>query len=366
MKANITFIESFTGLILSGFVNGFSHRKIKFFLLVWSLSLLVVPARSQCNTNLIEAAMAQSGNNAIFMREFRARLPKGSARNPIPSGKYNVYLKENTGYRFNVANDMSSGGEAILQLFDNGQLVGSTVENGNDKKEAFDYHVSRTGSFQVIISFKEGKPGCAVGIMSMIGGATNETDSLRNEKNNELDILYLNVENPISIITDKDATDTIHFEIDNGVIWGKVGDYYIKPEMEGLATLKVVIKNKKGHIKEEARSDFLVRRLPFPSSSINGLRGGIISRSSLQLASSLNIDDPLDFEKLGFQIIDFVVRVGDKGERRFLNLGKSFNVGLKSLMADLPDETRLVVEFIRVKKPDGQTITLEPLAFIIR
>lgn len=321
---------------------------------------------AQCDNNLVELAIAQSGKDAVFVREFKVKLPKGTFRNPVPTGKYNVYLKENVKYRFGILSDKSSGSEAVMQLFQNGKCVGSTFdESVNLYKQEFEYYAKKTGSYNVIVSFRDGKAGCAAGIMSMVS-VNADSDSVRLEKNAELETLYLQVLNPVSIISDKEVTDTMIVEIDNGNIFSKEGNYFIEPETEGLATLKVIIKNQKGKVKEEAKTDFLVRRMPLPKASLQGHTGGVISRSSLQLADMLNIDTPLDYEKFGYQVVDFVVRSGDKGEKRITNTGKKFNSLLRNFLADLPDETRLVIESIHVKKPDGQVITLEPVAFIIR
>jgi hypothetical protein len=321
----------------------------------------------QCDNNLVELAMAQSGKDAVFVREFKVQLQKGTVRNPVPTVKFNVYLKEEVKYRFNIINDKSSGSEAILQLFQNGKCVGSTFEEGgNHFKQVFEYDATKTGSYHVIVSFRDGKAGCAAGIMSMVSVDDASADSVRLKESVELETLYLQVENPVSIVTDKEVTDTLIVEIDNGNVFSKEGYYFIEPQSEGLATLKVIIKNQNGKVKEEAKSDFLVRRMPLPRASLQGQTGGVISRSSLQLADMLNIDTPLEYEKFGYQLVDFVLRTGDKGEKRITNTGKKFNPMLRNFLADLPEETRIVIESIHVKKPDGQVITLEPLAFIIR
>ncbi|HEX3006763.1 MAG TPA: GldM family protein [Bacteroidales bacterium] len=320
---------------------------------------------SQGSDDLVQIAMAQSGSDALFIREFKANLRKGTLKNPVPSAKFNVYLKENTLYRFNVANDKTSDGDAILQLFENGRCLGNTFdEKEHVNNRIFEYKAQRTGNYQVIVSFKDGKQGNAVGIMSMITSAATKSDSIIGER--ELEVLYLNVDNPVSIVTDKEPSDSIILTVDNGTVRHENGNYFIKPLAGGLTTLSVTIKDSKGKIKEEAKSDFLVRRLPFPAVSVQGLQGGIISRSSLQLAETLNIDYPFDFEKYGYSVVDFVVKSGGKDERRIINNGKEFHAALKTFLVNLPEESRLTIESIHVRTPEGQIISPEPLAFIVR
>lgn len=342
--------------------------KTKIVVAFLGLILLQIPGFGQCNSDLVNIAMAQSGKDALFIREFRVKLKKGSVRNPIPSVKYNVYLKEGSTYRYNIVNEPSSGSTAILQLFDSGKCVGSTFDNLlNENKKTFDYESPKTGSFQVVISFMEGNQGCAAGVMSLVekSGAV-KADSVPSEKITEMETLYLNIENALSIVTDNEPTDTMILTVDNGTVIYRSGNYYLKPETEGLATLKVIVRDKNGRLLDEAKSDFLVRRMPHPVANVQGIQGGIISRSTIQLAETLNIDAPVDFEKYGYKIIDFEVKSGPLNEKRILNTGKRFNNTLKSLLTDLPEDSRLIFESIHVRTPGGQVITLEPIAFLVR
>jgi len=341
--------------------------KAKLIISILAFVLLNLTVYSQCNNDLVDLAIAQSGQDAVFVREFKVKLQKGSVKTPNPTGKFNVYLKEKTNYRFNVASDKVSGAEAILQLYKDGQLVANTFDEANkENNKAFNYVAGKTGFFQVLVFFNEGKVGCAVGIMSMITDMKNKPDSVLGAKNEEIEVLYLNLENPVSIVTDKELSDSILFEIDNGLFLQKGENYFIVPGNEGLATLKVIIKDNHGNVKEEAKSDFLVRRLPVPKSSIHGLQGGIITRSTLQLASNLEINFPINYEKYGYEVVDFIVKAENKGVKRMLNSGRDFNHSVRSFLAEIPEETRLIIESINVRTPKGQIITLEPLSFIVR
>ncbi len=330
--------------------------------------LLQIPALGQCNNDLVNIAMEQSGKDVLFIREFRVKLKKGTVRNPVPSGKFNVYCKEGSVYRFNIVSDPSSGSKAVLQLFDNGKCLGSTYDNvSNENRNAFDYRTQKTGSYQVVISFQEGEPGCAAGIMSLVENkGTVKSDTVLTEKIVEMETLYMNVENPLSIITDNEPTDTMILTVDNGIVIQKSGNYYLRPETEGLATLRVLVKDRNGKLKDEAKSDFLVRRMPAPAANVQGFHGGLITRSSIQLAETLNIDSPIDFEKYGYRVVDFEVKIGPLNEKRLLNTGKRFGNSLKNLLADLPEDSRLIFDSIHVRTPAGQVITLEPIAFVVR
>ncbi|NJO67981.1 MAG: hypothetical protein HC830_00705 [Bacteroidetes bacterium] len=267
----------------------------------------------------------------FLFREFKVKLKKGTVRKPLPSAKFNIFLKSDNRYQVNIASDKALMNTAILQVYNNGQLLGGTFDEGkNTFHNSFGFTAPRTGSYQVVISSREGKEGCIAGIMSLLLDKPLESDSVAPEKQEELEVLYLQVENPVSIITDKEESDSIYFETDNGIIREKSGSYFLIPSNEGICTLKVIIKNSHGKIKEEARSDFLVRRLPVPTASIHGMHGGIIARSALQLADGIEINSPIEFEMYGFEVLDFSVKTGEGGERRISNPGKNFSPAVKN------------------------------------
>jgi hypothetical protein len=53
-------------------------------------------------------------------------------------------------------------------------------------------------------------------------------------------------------------------------------------------------------------------------------------------------------------------------EKRIINNGKRFSNSLKSLLAELPEDSRLIFDSIHVRTPAGQVMTLEPIAFVVR
>lgn len=328
--------------------------------------MLYSPFYGQCSDKLVESAISQSGADAMFIREFKVKLQKGSVRNPVPVAKFNVFMKEDNNYRFCIVTD-NNPEDAILQLFDNGKCIAGTFDdNKRENIKKFDFKATRTGNYQVIISFIEGKPGCAAGVMSLIDAETVRAELSEEKKNSEPEIVYLNVKNPLLIETDKEPADSLILLTDNGTVAEKDGNHYILPEKEGFVTLKVIIKNKDGKVKEEAASEFVVQRLPAINATLNGINGGIISRSLAQIAEGIEINHPIEFEKFGFEVLDFIVKIDAKGGRKLLNPGKYFSAATKNAIAEIPENTRLVFESIHVRTPEGKTITLEPLGFIIR
>lgn len=242
-------------------------------------------AIAQCDNTLVDKAAAQSGNNAVYLREFKLRFDEPEQGRIIPTGRYPVFLSRNTNYRFNVCNAEEFDGKVILQLYFKGQLMGSTYDVINFVDlQRFDFKCDKTGTYEVIMSFDKGKAGCAVGILSQV--SENES-GLASE---ELDILYTNVDNPVSIYNEEDEYAKIDVSIDNGTI-SKVDriNYVVRPQRSGTALLTIRVLNPNGTLKEFKQKDFAVLAFDKPFAAIAKNRGGDIRKQELLKSARLEL-----------------------------------------------------------------------------
>jgi hypothetical protein len=137
------------------------------FLLV--LTTFSIDSKAQCNDQLVNDCALNVGDNATYIKDFKAKL-KGARKGSAPIATFSIVLNKGTHYRFTVCNALEYEGEAVLQLYDaNNTMIGSTFDlaKGKDYK-AFDFMARKTATYKVYISFKGGVVGCAVGIVSMV------------------------------------------------------------------------------------------------------------------------------------------------------------------------------------------------------
>jgi hypothetical protein len=124
---------------------------------------------AQCNEELLNVCAMDNGG-ATYIKDFKVKLKKGKKNQPAPVAKYQVALSKNTNYRFNACNANEFPGEAVIQLYDFDQMIGSTYNMSTGKNyKGFDFYCKKSGVYNVFISFKEGEEGCAVGILSFVG-----------------------------------------------------------------------------------------------------------------------------------------------------------------------------------------------------
>ena len=125
-------------------------------------------ARAQDDAQLVAQCAANAGN-VTYLKDFVVKLDAGTPGGKAPSAKYSMVLSKNTKYRFSICTSPNSEGEGVLQLWDMNTMMGTTFipQSGKDYP-FFDFNCQKTGVYHVFISFKEGKPGSAVGILSFV------------------------------------------------------------------------------------------------------------------------------------------------------------------------------------------------------
>ncbi len=313
-------------------------------------------AIAQCNNTLVDKAVSQSGANAVYLRDFKVRLDETRQTKTIPSVKYPVLLSRDMKYRFNVCNAEEFEGKVLLQLYLKDKLIGSTFDTQSSTDlQRFDFECNKSETYEIVMSFDQGKAGCAVGVLSMI--TEDEVDP--NPK--ELDILYALADNPISIYDDEDQFAQIEVSVDNGYLV-KVDktSYVVHPQKTGMAVLTISKLNRNGTIKEYKQRRFAVLALDKPYATIREAKNGNISKEVLIKSGQIDLWFPTDI-KCNYRINSFTVSdTNDLNSGIKSNSGK-FSKEQKKWISDLPTGTRLYIKNIKVRTTDYIVMDIDPI-----
>ena len=123
---------------------------------------------SQDLTQLVAQCAANAGN-VTYLKDFVVKLDAGTLGGAPPTARFAMILSKNAMYRFSICTAPGSDGDAVLQLMDMNRLLGSTFIQATGKEfPYFDFKCQKTGVYHVFISFKEGKAGESVGILSLV------------------------------------------------------------------------------------------------------------------------------------------------------------------------------------------------------
>ena len=139
--------------------------------IIISLGILVLSlgAYSQCNNTLVTVCSTSLPDNATYLKELKVRLKPQESGKAAPIARYSLMLSKGNHYRFLICNAKEFSGKAIIQLYDKDRLLGTSYFAKTGKHyPAFDFICQKTAVYKVLISFEDGKEGCAVGILSLI------------------------------------------------------------------------------------------------------------------------------------------------------------------------------------------------------
>ncbi|MDP4188401.1 MAG: hypothetical protein Q8907_00520 [Bacteroidota bacterium] len=140
-----------------------------FTLFVFAFILSAINIKAQSLENLVGQCAANAGDDATYLKDFQVTLGSAHSGENPPVAKFSMVLSKSTVYRFSVCNSSGSAGKAIIQLFDTNRLIGSSFNLATHKDyHGFDFTCNKTGIYHVFISFQEGRPGAAVGILSFV------------------------------------------------------------------------------------------------------------------------------------------------------------------------------------------------------
>lgn len=202
--------------------------------------------------------------------------------------------------------------------------------------------------------------------------ATESVMTVRKDAKNftvELDkmnVLYMGVENPISIGYLGSAK--VLLKITNGTVTpsNEKGKYIVLVYRGNEAIMGLYkIRGSKEILVGEKK--FRVKRLPQPIAIVAGLKEGEIKKSALVaypfvLAKYENFDFDLKLNVYSFTITICVA--GEYKSTPFV--GNSFSIIQISMIEKLKNNSRLIIEDIKCKLPDGTTRTLNPITLRVQ
>ncbi len=337
-------------------------RKILYILLFIGCSLSVY---SQCNYKLVEIAAAKSGENSVFIRDFKVKLKPGTMDNPSPVGRFPVVLNKGVHYRFTIANAEDMEGKAIMQLVRRDQVLGSTydIENQLDI-QVFDYHCDKSATYQILISFIHGKEGCAAGVLSMILHDSLEIADLQLQKEQERPVMYLFLPNKLEITATGIPGGKVKVDIDQGKVVKKEDEYIAYPDHEGEAIVQVASYKKSGELYETDSIKFIVKFPPLPELLLPGQQGSTLSKFRFMSGGEVVLYYPYETEHQPYILLEYTIATTPYGLEGYKTTDHITFQQMR-LVNDLKQGDTLYLIDIQYKDPNGIIHTIKTVELLI-
>lgn len=216
--------------------------------------------------------------------------------------------------------------------------------------------------------FTAGKPILLAGIL-FAGPLVAMAQSTFAIAPTKLNVLYIGVDNPVSVAASGGADDNVTVSVNGGggtVTKTGAGLYNVQvSEVTNDCVLSVFVNDKLA-----GSSSFRVRSLPAPSGTVGGyLSGENVPASTFQTQSGVGVyvkDFPFDVR---YEVVGYTLTVDtDKGDVKAVDCqGANFSPAAKDFINQYAKAGRTVaIDKIRVKGPGGREWKIPSLVYFIK
>jgi hypothetical protein len=142
--------------------------RITTFILIGLMTVFLGNITAQSSEEMVDLCASSAGDDATYLKDFQVKLGV-AVEGRTQVARYPLVLSSNNIYRFSICDMENSEGKAVIKLYDNNRLIFSSFsEDSKEEFNPFNFLCRKTGIYHVFISFQDGKPGEAVGILSYV------------------------------------------------------------------------------------------------------------------------------------------------------------------------------------------------------
>ena len=135
---------------------------------IFAVTLFSQSAKAQTEAQRIELCTKVAGG-ATLLSSYPVQLPAAKDGERPPITRQAVAMRKGNAYRFTICTDEESTGEAILVVLDEGKQVGSSYNPETGRTfQNFDFECNKSAAYVIMISFKDGREGSAIAIVSHV------------------------------------------------------------------------------------------------------------------------------------------------------------------------------------------------------
>ncbi len=181
----------------------------------------------------------------------------------------------------------------------------------------------------------------------------------------KMNVLYVSLDNPISISVSGVPAEKISASITNGSLVRSGGDWIAKPATQGEAFI-IVSANIEGQTREMTRMKYRVKTVPSPIAKVAGKIGGKIDKGTLSAQIAVLADmENFEFE-LKFNVTEFTVSAS-KGQ--FVQeepvKGAKISDKQRDIIKGATRGSRVIFDGIKAVGPDNKIRELPSISFTV-
>lgn len=178
----------------------------------------------------------------------------------------------------------------------------------------------------------------------------------------KMNVLYVGVENPLTI-TAGAGSEKVNASSSNGTVTKQSGSKYIaKPKEPGTADINVLVDGKSA-----GKVSFRVKFLPPPTAMVGTFEGGQVPSAQFKAMGGVravlqNSEFDAQYKILSYTIAD----LGSADYNPVANNGAVWSGAAANVVNNLKPGRGVYIDNIKAQGPDGRTVPLKPLSFILK
>ena len=177
-----------------------------------------------------------------------------------------------------------------------------------------------------------------------------ESEPVLSVSADKMNVLYIGVDNPITIAVSDVTNENIKVKISKGEIRGSNGKYIVRVKEKGSVTIEVSDRDKR-----TGTADFRVKSFPDPYATIGGKKYGKVTKEFLLSQKQVDVTWITDFDwGDGFKVIKFTVSANIDGfTMDDYSQSNKITDSQKDLINALNPGCKVYIEEIVAVGPDG-------------
>ncbi|WP_118195983.1 type IX secretion system motor protein PorM/GldM [Albibacterium indicum] len=180
----------------------------------------------------------------------------------------------------------------------------------------------------------------------------------------KMNVLYIGVNNPVSVSAPGTPTDKINVSMSGGSISGSGGKYNVRVTSPGTARISVSAEVAPGKTQTLSTTEFRVKRIPDPIAKFAGKTGGTMATVALKAQNAVFASlENFDFDAK-FNITKFSMIIAKpRADAIVLSTnGNNLSGSMKSALNGIVPGTRVIFDNIIAVGPDGSPRQLNAVA----
>jgi len=195
-----------------------------------------------------------------------------------------------------------------------------------------------------------------------------QTENLAVVSADKMNVLYIGIDNPVSIAVQGITGDKIKASISNGTITGNNGKYIVSVNEGYESVIEVSAEITPGEIKNIGSYAFRIKRIPFPSASIGGIycnNNLYLNKEDLLKNPQVSVSNNLPFE-YEFHVLSYKFTYKTDGDLiSKAVIGNKFSTEIIDAINKMEVGNKIVIEDIKAVGPDGTVRMLSSFMIIL-